>query len=109
MQLRELRVKMNKTQEQVANDLKLKKQTYQNYELQKREPDIQTLIQLADYFNVSIDKLLNRQMKNYIDTSDFSETKKDCVFVVEKLNEENTTILLGYSTRLLQEQQKKDN
>lgn len=106
MKLKELRLKINKTQEEVAQDLKLKKQTYQNYELQKREPDIQTLIQLADYYNVSVDKLLNRKT-NGVDTSSFSDTKKGCVFVVDKLNEANATILLGYATRLLQEQNNK--
>lgn len=106
MQLKELRLKLNKTQEEVAQDLKLKKQTYQNYELQKREPDIQTLIQLADYFNVSIDKLLNRKT-NDIDTSSFTDEKKECIKIINELNDKSTTKLLGYLT-LLQEQQKKD-
>ena len=59
-------MKLNNTQEEVANDLKIKKQTYQNYELKKREPDINTLIQLADYYNVSVDFILDRKRQNFI-------------------------------------------
>ena len=66
MKLKNLRQLAHKTQEEVANDLKIKKQTYQNYELKKREPDIQTLIQLANYFNVSIDYLCDRTWNNNI-------------------------------------------
>lgn len=58
MELKQLRKKLKKTQEEVANDLKIKKQNYQNYELGKREPDITTMCKLANYFNCSLDELV---------------------------------------------------
>lgn len=58
MELKQLRKKLKKTQEEVANELRIKKQNYQNYELGKREPDIETLCKLAKYFNCSLDELV---------------------------------------------------
>ena len=66
MKLKELRNLQNKTQEEVANSLNMKTQTYQNYELKKREPDIETLIKIANYFDVSLDYLCDRKWNNQI-------------------------------------------
>ncbi|MBR2175652.1 MAG: helix-turn-helix transcriptional regulator [Clostridia bacterium] len=41
-------------------DLNLAQNTISQYETGVREPDFQTLIAIADYFNVSIDYLLGR-------------------------------------------------
>lgn len=58
MNLKDIRQQTGKTQEIVAKDLGMKKQTYQNYELEKREPGIDTLIKIADYFRVSVDDII---------------------------------------------------
>jgi transcriptional regulator with XRE-family HTH domain len=51
----------NVTQADVAKYLKVGEKTYQNYELGYREPSIEKLIALADYFDVSIDYLVGRK------------------------------------------------
>jgi transcriptional regulator with XRE-family HTH domain len=53
LRLKELRGK--KTQDCVANDVGLPIGTYRNYEYGFREPPIETLCQLADYYHVSVD------------------------------------------------------
>lgn len=58
--MKKLREKLQLTQVQVAKDLNLSKQTYNYYENGKRNPDMETLIKIADYYNVSIDYLLGR-------------------------------------------------
>ena len=53
-----LRKKRNLTQKDVADHLGISRQAYANYETGSREPDLNTLKELADFFNVSVDHLL---------------------------------------------------
>ena len=61
MRLKKLRKAKGLSQTQLANELGMIKQTYSNYENEKREPNIATLIKLADYFDVSVDYLIGRE------------------------------------------------
>lgn len=58
--MKKIRESLQLTQVKVANDLKLSRQVYNFYENEKRNPDMQTLIKIADYYGVSIDYLLGR-------------------------------------------------
>ncbi len=60
MRLKELREKRNISQLKLAMDLNLNQNSISRYENMTREADYKTLIMLADYFNVSIDYLLER-------------------------------------------------
>ena len=60
MRLRELRKQKNISQLKLAMDLHLNQNTISRYETGERQADYKTLIMFADYFNVSIDYLLNR-------------------------------------------------
>ncbi len=56
--LRVLRKKRKFTQQKVALDLNISRESLSYYENGKRQPSIELIIQMADYFNVSIDFLL---------------------------------------------------
>ncbi len=58
--LKELRKKKKISQLKLALDLNLNQNTISRYENLEREADYDTLIKLANYFNVSIDYLLGR-------------------------------------------------
>lgn len=60
MRLRELRKQKNINQVKLAMDLETTQNTISRYETGEREADYATLIRIADYFNVSIDYLLER-------------------------------------------------
>ncbi|MCI5735040.1 MAG: helix-turn-helix transcriptional regulator [Eubacterium sp.] len=60
MRLKELRKKRNISQLKLALDLSMNQNTISRYETGEREADYKTLIKIADYFNVSIDYLLER-------------------------------------------------
>ena len=60
MRIRELRKSLGLTQQDVANMLNIERTSYARYESGCREPDIATLIQLADLFQVSLDYLCSR-------------------------------------------------
>jgi transcriptional regulator with XRE-family HTH domain len=60
--LRELREERGLTQKELAQALGLSsKSTITNYEQNDRDPDYETLIKIAKYFEVSIDYLLGHK------------------------------------------------
>jgi len=58
--LRELRKEKGLSQIQVAIFCDITEKAYQNYELMTREPKLEILIRIADFYNVSIDYLVGR-------------------------------------------------
>lgn len=58
--LKELRKQRNLTQTQVANDLHISQRAYSYYETGDRQPNIDLLMDMAVYFNISIDYLVGR-------------------------------------------------
>lgn len=60
MRLKELRKKRQISQLKLAIDLNMNQNSISRYETGEREADYATLIRFADYFNVSIDYLLER-------------------------------------------------
>ena len=60
MRLKELRLKHNITQIKLAIDLNVNQNTISRYENGEREAWYNEFIRIADYFNVSIDYLLER-------------------------------------------------
>lgn len=59
--LKELRISRNLTQVQVAEGLGLKSKTYSTYECGTREPSAMLVKQIALYYGVSSDYILERQ------------------------------------------------
>jgi len=57
--IKSLRTKMGATQQQLASMLGITRGAFANIENGMREPDIATIIKLADFFGVSTDYLLN--------------------------------------------------
>ncbi|CAM3051940.1 helix-turn-helix transcriptional regulator [Leuconostoc gasicomitatum] len=58
--LRELRKEQGVTQQKLADDMLVTQRTLVRYESGEREPRVAILIELADYFKVSIDYLVGR-------------------------------------------------
>ncbi len=60
MRLKELRKKKHISQLKMAMDLHMNQNSISRYENMERQADYVTLIKIADYFDVSIDYLLER-------------------------------------------------
>ena len=60
MRLKELHKLKDISQLKLAIDLNTNQNTISRYETGEREPGINELIKIADYFNVSVDYLLER-------------------------------------------------
>ena len=60
MRLKEIRKSKKISQLKLAMDLNMNQNPISRYETGEREPGINELIKIADYFNISIDYLLER-------------------------------------------------
>lgn len=60
MRLKEIRKTKGISQLKLATDLNTNQNTISRYETGEREPGIAELIRIADYFNISVDYLLER-------------------------------------------------
>lgn len=58
--LRKIREEHNLRQEDIAGKLNLAKNTYNQYENNKRTPTIESLWKIADFYKTSIDYLVGR-------------------------------------------------
>lgn len=86
--LKKLRMEAGKTQAQISDDLGILQSTYSNFEKNKYEPNISTLLKLADYFDISMDYLCNRKYSSKIGY--IPKDKVDLVAKVITLNEAQT-------------------
>ncbi len=69
--LKALRRTSNMKQSELAEKLSLSQQTISLYEANKRHPDLDTLVRLADEFHVSTDYLLGRTEHRNILSKEF--------------------------------------
>lgn len=73
--LRELRTYHGYKQKDLSNYLNITSQAYSNYETSKRTPDIETMRKLADYYGISVDKLISyRYTRQLEDCSNYGAT-----------------------------------
>lgn len=60
IRLYELRTEKNLSQRALAKVIRVSQATYNNWENEKTQPSIEQLIELADFFGVSVDYLIGR-------------------------------------------------
>lgn len=58
--LKELRLSEQLTQQQLANKLQISRVNYTRYETNVVRPDYETLIKLADFYDISLDEIFDR-------------------------------------------------
>ena len=58
--LKQLRLDLGESQRRVGEQLRIDPNNLSRYELEKNQPDKETWIVLADYYNVSLDYLMGR-------------------------------------------------
>lgn len=98
MKLKELRKGKHLTQEELANQLKIGRVNYCRYEQEQTKPDLQTLIKIADYYNVSLDYLCSRTWNNQVGY--IPEERKNLITQIINLSDEDfnnvVQLLNGY-------------
>ena len=109
MNLRTIRLLAKKTQLEVAKALNVTQVTYSNYEQGKTEPDNETLIKLAEYFNTTIDNILGHETKHIIDTSSMSLTKIDFIKQIKDLSDNTVNSLNAFLQGILYAEKERQN
>ena len=88
--LKELRNEKGITQQQFAEDLNVSNRTVSRWETGSNMPDISLLVEIADYFEVSIPEIINGERKSEtmneevkevaMAMSDYAKTEKEILF-----------------------------
>lgn len=84
--LKKLREEAGVSQKQLAESIGVSQQSINKYENHNIEPDIETMIRIADYFNTSVDYLIGH--------TDLRR-KIEMAYAYE-LNSEESTVIEGY-------------
>ena len=96
---KDLRIKNNVNVKELANLLNISVQAYYKYENGMSEPSINSLILLANFYNISLDYPLGRQYNNpvgYIPDDD-----KDLIKDILLLDDNQKTNVKGYVKGLM--------
>ena len=98
MKLKFLREQANLSQSEFSKIFNISQNTYSNYETGKTQPDLELLSKFADFYNVSLDYLIDRQYRNSIGylTSEQLENIK----VILSLPENQQNKVFGYAESL---------
>ena len=62
-QIKKRRIELNTTQEELANKLNVTRSAVSNWETEKNYPDLQTIVNISDELNISLDTLLKGDRK----------------------------------------------
>lgn len=104
--LKNIRKENNLLQKDIAKEINIAIQTYAKYEQGKAQPDIETLKNLADFYNVSVDYLIGRADEDNIVQiyNDLSEDEEHLISIIRKLNDLNKEIIYQFAEFTLKQQ-----
>lgn len=102
--LKAIRKNNKMTQFETAKIFNIPLRTYNAYENGEYQPSLETLIKLADYFEVSVDYLIGHRQNNKIDLSGLSKAQRNAINIICELNELNSNKVEAYAQALLSEQ-----
>jgi len=87
LRLKELREKRRLSQDGLALKLSVSQSTISAYEIGERTPDLETLIAIAKFFDVSLDYLVGlSEVKQRIMQSDLSACDIDHLYIYRQLS-----------------------
>lgn len=96
MKLKELRTQRGLSQKEMGEIFNLSQKVYANYEIEKNKPNYITLKKIADYFNVSVDYLINHETKNTLEIGHLSDIKKELINLIYSATDNDCKMLEAY-------------
>ena len=97
LRLKELRKQQNVNQKSLAIKLDISQTTISTYETGVRNPDIKTLINLANFFNVSIDYLVGlSDIKRPMKQSDLTNEELEILYAYRQSNKTDKEKIKSY-------------
>ena len=132
LRIKEIRKQLGITARQVAEHINVAESTMSLYESGKREPDIETIVKLAKYFNVSLEYLLGvgvtptEEERRVLDVmnyfynekkptengeleEEYSDQEKALISTFRRADEEGKLRIIQISMNLADEAEKKSN
>lgn len=103
--LRELLEERDITQRQLAKDLNIAPSTLGNYICNVREPDFEMLKMFSNYFQVSIDYLLDNPIQNNIS---LTHEEQKLLHIFHSLTSEQKEIYIEQGKAFIKQNQKKE-
>lgn len=97
-----LRINAGFTQQELAKRMKVSQSTITMWENGKRQPDIETLEEIADLFNVDMNYLTGVSRKT---TKILNQSQHDLLMLYDQLNEEGQQIVLHTAEGLVASKQ----
>lgn len=101
-----LRYEKGYSQQELADKLGISKGAVGMWETDKRKPDYEVLIKIADLFNVTTDFLLSHKTRNETikNVQNIDPLTNKMLTSFEMLDEDNKDILLGEAKKMLKQQ-----
>ena len=94
LRIRELREEIGITQKQLAEAIGNMQRNVSNWEQGVIEPDLTTVVALADYFGVTLDELFGRDAHLKPIDDRLSQTDADILRIIRGMSQERKTALL---------------
>lgn len=98
MKLKFLREQSGLSQTEFAKKFNISQNTYSNYEIGKTQPDLELLKQFADYYNVSMDYIIDRPFRNNIGY--MTDEQLESIKLILSLDEKKQNKVFGYAESL---------
>lgn len=105
MNLTILRKNKNVSQKELAEFLQMSQTAISHFETGRNEPDLKTVIKLADFFGCSVDYLIGHKTNDLIYLSGLSDVQKEMIEEVKQMTDDDLYILKGVLLRLKQEKE----
>lgn len=97
-------LRRGQTQKETAKNLGISYASYNKYETTNTMPDIENLINIADYYKITLDSLVGHEVPYLLDKSILSEKQKKVLETTLKLSDMQCQRLLDFATGMLSEE-----
>ncbi|MDY4787750.1 MAG: helix-turn-helix transcriptional regulator [Bacilli bacterium] len=95
LRLSRLRKEKNLTQEDIANKINISSQAVSKWENDLSSPDIDTLVRLANIFDVSLDELLGNENKKTVTTINNNKSINDLILKIRVLSNDGDKVVVN--------------
>lgn len=103
LKIKELRQEKGISQEELANAINVKNYTIGNWERNRAEPSIESIKQMADFFEVSVDYLIGRT--NDLDiiqtNANLAQDEVQLLDLYRQMNFQDKNQLIGFAKALV--------
>ena len=107
MMLKEYREKASLSRQTVADYLGVSRQAYGNYENGNREPDIETLLKLAEYFGTTVDSLLRQSPEGTYPPSEIEINIIKRIRALDEHGRKMVDYVISEETRRIEEEKRR--